>query len=141
MRNECALDFCSSKSMPAYINNIIDSAHYPEIAVIVAPCTVAGKVNSVNLRPVLLPVTLIVAPDCPQHRRPGSLDNEIAARIASDRLAVARHDISVDSGKRLGGGTGLCRSRPGNGSDHDCARFSLPPRVDNRTSVFADYLP
>src|ERR1041384_4308837 len=126
--------------MPAYINNIIDPAHYPEIAVIVAPCPVPGKVNPLNLRPILLPVALIIAPDGPQHRRPGPLDNEIAARIAPDRLALARHDVGIDSGKRFGGRTGLCRRCSRDRGDHDCTGFSLPPRVDNRTSVLPDYL-
>src|ERR1700752_325012 len=127
--------------MAAYINNIIDAAHYPEITVIVPPCPVSSKVNSVNLRPILLPVAFIVAPDCPQHRRPGPLDNQIAALIGADSFAVAGHDVGFDSGKRFCGRTGLRRSRTGDRSNHDGAGFSLPPRIDNRTAFLADYLP
>src|SRR6185369_4652308 len=98
------------------------------------------KVNTVNLRPILLPVALIVAPDCPQHRRPGTLNNKIPAGIASDRLAIARHDVGIDSRKRFCGRTGFRRSRSRDGRDHDRAGFRLPPRVDNRASIPADDL-
>ena len=63
VRHECALNLSRSESMSAYINNIIDPAHYPEITVRVAPRTIAREVYAVNLRPVLLFITIVVAPD------------------------------------------------------------------------------
>ena len=41
-------------------------------------------------------------------------------------------------GKRSGRGAGLGRRGAGKRRDHDRAGFSLPPRVDDRTLLFAD---
>src|SRR6185503_11282135 len=79
VRNKRALYFRCSESMSAYINNIIDPTHNPEIPVLVAARAIARKIDTFNLRPVLLLVTFVVAPDGPQHRRPRSLDHEIPA--------------------------------------------------------------
>src|SRR5215217_6686677 len=100
VRDERALNFRRSESMSAYINNIIDPAHYPKIAVPVAARAVAREIDTFNLRPVLLLVTLVVAPDRSQHRRPRPLDHQITAFIWTNRLAVARHHVGLDSGKR-----------------------------------------
>src|SRR5215510_4239242 len=125
--------------MAAYINNIVDAAHYPEITLLVAPGAVSGEINPVNLRPILLFVTLVIAPDGPEHRGPGPLDDKVTALICANRFAVAGHDAGVDTGEGLGCGAGLGGSGAGNGSNHDCTRLGLPPRVHDRTPVFADY--
>src|ERR1044072_8387008 len=100
VRHERALNLRCSESMSAYINNIIDPAHYPKIAVPIAARAVSREIDAFNLRPVLLLVTLIVAPDRSQHRRPRPLDYEIAALVWTNRLAAARHHVGFDSGKR-----------------------------------------
>ena len=140
VRHQRAFDFRRSQPVTADIDNIVDAAHDPEIAVFVAPCAVAGKVDAFNLRPVLLAVAFVVAPNCPQHRRPGPFDHEITALICADRLAVARHDVGFDSGKRFRRGAGFGGSRARNGRDHDGAGFGLPPRIDDRTAPVADDL-
>src|SRR5215207_5456803 len=110
VRHECAFYFCRSEPMTAYINNIIDPAHYPEITVPIAARAVAREIDPFNLRPVLLLVTLVVSPDGPQHRRPRSLDHQITALMRLDRLAVARHHVSLNAGKRKRAGARLGRS-------------------------------
>src|SRR5215213_905852 len=100
MRHERALNFRSSESMSAYINNIIDPAHYPKIAVPIAARAVTCKIDTFNLRPVLLLVTFVVAPDRSEHRRPRPFDHQIATFMWTNRLAVARHHVGLDSRKR-----------------------------------------
>ena len=140
VRHERALNFRRSESMSAYIYNIIDPAHYPEIAVPIAARAVAGEIDALDLRPVLLFVTLVIAPDRPQHRWPRSLDDQITAFTCSNRLAVTCHHVSIDAGKRQCTRARLCWSRTRKRSDHDRAGFSLPPRVDNRAALLADDL-
>src|ERR1044072_3682010 len=100
VRHERALNFRRSESMSAYINNIIDPAHYPKIAVSVAPRAVAREIDAFNLRPILLFVTLVITPDRSQHRRPRSLDHQITAFIWTNRFAITRHHVGIDSRKR-----------------------------------------
>src|SRR5678815_1418044 len=63
VRHKRALNLRRSESMSAYINNIIDPAHYPKIAVPVAARAVAREIDAFNLRPVLLFVSLVVTPN------------------------------------------------------------------------------
>src|ERR1043166_4400325 len=113
--------------MAAYVNNIVDSAHYPEIALLITPGAVAREVNSVDLRPILLFVALVVAPDGPEHRGPRPLDDEVTTLACAHGVAVARHYVGVDTGERL-----CCRAGRGgcgawNRSDHDRASLGLRP--------------
>src|SRR5215203_3945649 len=126
--------------MAAYIDNIVDTAHYPQIIMLIAPGAVAGKINPIDLRPVLLAVTFIVAPDRPQHRGPRSLDHEVTALVCANWFSVASHDIDIDSRERFRRGARRGWSSTGNRRDHDCARLSLPPRVHDRTSLFTNQL-
>src|SRR6185369_8912380 len=138
VRDERALNLRRSESMSAYINNIIDAAHYPKIAVPVAARAVAREIDTFNLRPVLLLVTIVVAPDRPQHRLPRPLDHQIAAFIWTNRLAVARHHVGLDSRKWKCTGARFRGRRTRKRSDHDRAGFRLPPRIDDRAALLAD---
>src|ERR1051326_7569425 len=126
--------------MAAYVNNIVDSAHYPEIALLITPGAVAREVNSVDLRPILLFVALVVAPDGPEDRGPRPLDDEVTTLACAHGVAVARYYVGVDTGERLGCRAGLGGCGAGNRSDHDRASLSLPPRVNDRALVFANDL-
>src|SRR5688500_19133046 len=87
--------------MTAYINYIVDAAHNPEITVLIASRAVAGEVNTVDLRPVLVAITFVIAPNRPQHRRPGTLNNEVAALVGFDRFAFTGHYIRLNTGERF----------------------------------------
>ena len=58
------------------------------IAVLVASCAVSRKIEARDLGPVRLFVSLVVAPDRPQHRRPRMRRDEIAALVRADRLRL-----------------------------------------------------
>jgi hypothetical protein len=48
--------------MPGDVQDVVDAAEDPEVAVAVAPGPIAREVDAVPLRPVHLPVPLLVAP-------------------------------------------------------------------------------
>src|SRR2546422_801620 len=107
MRDERAFNFGSAQSVAAHVDYVIDATHDPEVTVLVAPRAVAGEINIFDLRPILISVTLVVAPDRSQHRWPGTLDHQIAAFIGAHGHAFARHHIDFDARERLGSGTGF----------------------------------
>src|SRR5437763_1840194 len=72
---------------------------------------VASELDSIYFRPVLLSIALVVAPYGSEHRRPGALDNKIAAFMRAYGLPCARHHVHLDSGQRLRGRAGLGRRR------------------------------
>ena len=76
--------------------------------------------------------------DSAQHGRPGFTDDEFAAHIWADFVAVVIDHDGVDSeeGQRSRAGFGWNRS--GQRGDHDGAGFGLPPSIDNRTPAAAD---
>src|SRR5215470_8319245 len=138
MRNKRTLYFRSSETMPADIYHIVDAAHDPEIAVFITSRAIAGKINSLDLRPVLFAIPSIITPDGTQHRRPGLLDDQVASFIWPNWFSVARHYVGVDSRERKGCGTGFSWSGAGKRCDHDGAGFSLPPGIHNRTTTLTN---
>src|SRR5437660_197023 len=101
MRNERTLDLGCSQAMSGNIDHVVDTTHDPEVAVLVLARAVTGKVHALNLRPVLLLITRVVAIDGPQHGRPGLGDDEVAARVRAYRVTITRHHVSLDAGKWL----------------------------------------
>src|SRR5204862_913985 len=69
------LDLRGTEPVTSYVQNVIDSADDPKIAVLVATRAVAGQIISLVLAPVLFIVALLVAVDCAQHRRPRTANN------------------------------------------------------------------
>src|SRR4030095_10996665 len=124
--------------MSGDIDHVVDATHDPKITVPVSARAVAGKVNTVDLRPVLLPVPFVITINCSQHGRPRSREHEIAAFIRADGFAVAGHHICGDAREWPGSGTGFRRSRAGQRTDHDRTGFGLPPGVHNRATFFSD---
>src|SRR5215510_11750389 len=124
--------------MPGDVDHVIDPTHDPEVAILISPCAVTGKVNSFNLRPILLTIPLVIAINRTQHAGPWPRNHEVAAFIRSHPLAVARHHVSFNPGKWLRGGAGLCGRGSGQRRNHDAAGLSLPPRVDDWATLFPD---
>src|SRR5215213_8952887 len=127
--------------MTADINHVVHAPHDPEVAVLIATRAVAREVGSLYLGPVLAAVTLVVAPDGPQHRGPRALDNQIAALALAHGAAVARHHVHLYAGQRLRRGARLRRRRPRHGRDHHGPGLGLPPRIHNRAARLAYDLP
>ena len=82
MRDQRALDLHRAEAVAGDVQHVVDAAHDPEVAVLVAARAVAGEVEAVlEVLPVGAQVALVVAPDRAQHRRPGLADDELAARV------------------------------------------------------------
>src|SRR5207248_11618918 len=84
MRHQSAFDLSRAETMTGDINDVVDSAHDPEIAVLISARTIAGKIDSGNLRPVLLPVTRIVPVNRAEHRGPWFLNDQVSSLVRAD---------------------------------------------------------
>ena len=74
--------------MAGDVEHVVDAAHDPVVAVLVAPGAVAGEVDARDVAPVLGLVAVVVAVEGAEHRRPGLLDDQEPALVGSHRLAV-----------------------------------------------------
>src|SRR5580704_9306790 len=124
--------------MAGDVDDVIDTAHDPEIAVFVFARAVSGEVRTRNLRPVLLHVAIGISVDRSQHSWPGLANNQESSRTIGHGLAVHIHDLRHDSGQWARGRTRLGSYRAGYGRDHDVSGFGLPPGVDDRAVLVAD---
>src|SRR5581483_5998745 len=120
------------------IDYVIDAAHDPEIPIFIFACTVAGKVNARNLRPVLLYVTVRITIDCAQHSRPGLLEHKISTRTGGYRFSVHCDDFRNNSRERLCARSRLRRNSARNRRDHNVPGFGLPPGIDDRAAIMAN---
>src|SRR5262249_13076756 len=134
------LHFHRSDTMARNIDHIVDAAHDPEITVFIAPGAIAREIHSGNLTPVLFLVSFGISINRPQHRRPGTLDNEKAALISSNWISMTIDDIDNDTRQWSSRRSRLGGNCTGNGRDHDRAGFSLPPGIDDRTGIVSDVL-
>src|SRR5205823_14703300 len=73
--HERAFYFRCAKSVARYVENIINAANDPEIAVFIAARAVAGEIIALEFVPVLLPVARLIAVDGAQHCRPRPANN------------------------------------------------------------------
>src|SRR6266853_2375792 len=127
--------------MAGYVQNVVHSAHDPEIPVFIFTRAIAGKVRAArNLRPVLAYVAIGIAVDCPQHGGPGLPDYEITTRAQGHRLALHGHDFRNHAEERSRGRTRLRSNRARERCDHDGTGFRLPPGIHDRAAVMADDL-
>src|SRR5688572_19517054 len=139
MVDQRRLHFHRADAMTGDVDDVIDTAEEPEIAVLVTLGAVAGEVHPRPLRPVLLLEPLRIAPDPAEHRRPWRSDRQIAAAHL-DRLAVVIEDLRVDARKGLRGRAGFRRHETWQRRDHDRPGLGLPPGIDDRTAPAADVL-
>ena len=75
MTDKRAFDFRCAESVTSNIQNVIDPANDPEIAILIASGTVAGEIISWELAPILFFVALLVAVNRAQHCRPRPTDD------------------------------------------------------------------
>ena len=87
----------------------------PEIALVVELAAVAGEVATLEPAPIRVEVPLRIAPDAPQHARPGLGQRQVSAAAIDGPTGVV-DDLGADAGKREGGRTRLqWWSAPGSG--------------------------
>src|SRR5438874_13785564 len=76
MADEGRFDLNRAQSMAADFDHVVDATHDPVVAVLVLPGVIAGEVMPRQLRPVLLLVALVVAPNAAEHAGPRLADAE-----------------------------------------------------------------
>src|SRR5690606_11860527 len=140
MADQRTLDFDRAETMAGDVDNIVDAAHDPEIAVLVDACIVAGEILMRYAAPVLLLVAFVIAPDSAQHAGPGVADDKPAALVRAHRLAAVVRHFGQDPGQWLRAASRLRRNGAGQRRHHDAARFRLPPSIHDRATLAANHL-
>src|SRR5690349_18697216 len=125
--------------MAGDVDDVVDAAGDPVIAVGVAPAAVAGEVFVLVGREIGLLEAGVIAIDRAHLARPRFADAEIALRRAVQNLAVGIDDFGHHAEERPRRRARLQLGRAGQWRDQDAAGFSLPPGVDDRAAAFADH--
>src|SRR4029079_7332500 len=137
--DEGRFDLDRAEAVAADVDHVVDAAHDPVVAVVVLAGVVASEVVALELRPVLLFVAVVIAPDAAEHAGPGTADAEHAALVRFDGLASFVENRGDDAGERLGATAGLCWNRAGQRRHHDATGFGLPPCIDDRAALAANF--
>ena len=117
------LDLGGREAVAGDVDDVVDAADHPEVAVLVAARGVADEVGRrAEALEVGLDEALVVAVERAQHRRPRPADHEQPLPLL-DRLAVALvDDLGLDPRERRRRRAGLGRGDPRQRRDHDRAR-------------------
>src|SRR5690606_32622590 len=122
--------------MAGYIQDVVDAAHDPEVAVGITLGAVACQVDTAEFgREVAFLEAFRIAPDITDHGRPGPLDHEEAAFAGLDLLARFVDDPCLDARQRQRAGARLERRGPRQRRDHVHTGFGLPPSVHHRAAL------
>jgi hypothetical protein len=127
--------------VPRDVHHVVHPAEEPEVAVLVDAGAVAGEVHAGEALPVRGAEAAVVAEDPARHRRPGTLQDEVAPTPWPDGIPAVVDDASVDPGEGPRRGAGLRRRHAREWRDEDHPRLGLPPGVDDRRAIAADVLP
>src|SRR5690606_17652671 len=107
VRYQRRLDLHGAEAVTRDIDHVVDAAHDPEVAVVVAPGAVTGEVDVLDLAPVLVAVAVIVAVHGAQHAWPRTAHDEVAALASRDFVAVGVDHSGVDAEHRDASRAGL----------------------------------
>ncbi len=131
MADQGAFHLGGAHAVARDVDDVVDAAHEPVVAVVVEPGAVTGEVLAGEVIEVdlLHAFALGVAISAAYHARPRKLDAELAALVGFDRLALVIDHQRTHSEERTAGGTGLQGHGPGKRGDEDAAGFGLPPGV------------
>src|SRR5262245_51287019 len=105
--------------MPAHVYHIVDSAHDPEISVLILSCAVSRKINIQEFGEVLLLESLRIFEDASQHPGPGFIDNKKTAFAGLCCRSVFLYDLRFDTEEWPRCRTGFCCNGSGKRSYHD----------------------
>src|SRR5688572_25779787 len=140
MRDQRGLDLHGPETVARDIEHVVDAAHDPEIAVLVAMCRIAGHVEAIlKSLPVGLEITLVVTPDGAQHEGPGFADYQVSTTVLHF-VATRIDDGGIDTGQRLRAGSRLGLGGAGQWRNQDAAGLGLPPGVDDGAAAAPDVL-
>ena len=123
------------------VDDVVDAADHPEVAVLVPAGGVADEVGLLaEPGEVGLDEAVVLLVERAQHRGPRPLEHQQPLALV-DRLALLLvDDLGLDPGERPCRRAGLGRGDPRQRRDHDRAGLGLPPGVDDRAALAADHL-
>ena len=139
VRDQRALDLGGAEAVAADVDDVVDAAGDPVVAVLVAAAAVAGEVEAGEGAEVRLAEAIRVAVDAAHDSRPGRDEAEVAGAGAFEHLALVVHHHRLDAEERQRGRAGLLVDRAGQRRDQDAAGLRLPPGVHHRAAPVADH--
>src|ERR1035441_1735585 len=124
--------------MAADVDDVVNAAHEPEVAVGVLAGAVSGEITAFDVAPVGLAIALMVAVDGAGHRGPWLADDEQAAMAGRDVFSLLVDHLRLNAKEGPRGRAGLGGHGAGKGSDQNGASLGLPPGIDDGAAVVAD---
>ena len=135
VENERRLNLCGAHAVAADVDDVINAACNPIIAVGVAPCAVSSEIFAGEGGEIGLEKAAVIAPDAAHLPRPASRDDEVTLGGTILEVAFAVDNLWLDAGHWLGRAAGLEVSRAWHWRDHRRACLSLPPCIDDRAAT------
>src|SRR5262249_22010769 len=120
------------------VDDVVDAAGDPVIAVSVAAAAVAGEVLVRIGREIGFLEALVIAIDRAHLAGPAIGEDEVALAGAGQHLALGIDDLGLHAEEGARRGAGLQRGRARQRRDQDAAGLGLPPGVDDRAAALAD---
>src|SRR6185295_12340507 len=124
------------------VDDVVDPAHEPVIAVGILLRAVAGEVRlGAVLGEVVGDIALVVFPERPEHPGPWVPHGQETALALRNGAALLVQDRGLDPGERHSRRARLERGQAGERCDEDAAGLRLPPGINDRAALLADDLP
>ena len=139
--DERAFDLGGADAVARDVDDVVNPAGDPVIAVLVAAAAIAGEVEPGVSGEIGLEEALVVAPHAAHLAGPGRAQAEVTGGRAVELAALSVDEQGLDAGERAGGATGLHVHRAGEVGDEDAAGLGLPPGVGDRAALVADDAP
>ena len=138
--DEGAFDLCRAHPVAGYVDDVVNAARDPVVAILIPPGTVAREVSTGICGEIGFDEALVIAVDRAHLPGPAIRNAEIAFACAVERGALCIHHQGLHAKEWVRGGARFqCRSA-GQRRNENAAGFCLPPRIDNRAALIADDL-
>ena len=140
MGDKGGFDFSCSHPVAGDVQNVVNAAGDPEIAILIAARAVTREIASWEGGEISLDETLMVAIDGAHLAWPGMRDAQIAVNRAVQLVVVAIHQDRLDAEERACCRAWLGSCGTGKRCDQDAAGLGLPPGIDDWATAFANHL-
>ena len=135
------LDLGGTHPVSGDIDDVVDPAGDPVVAVFVTPASVTGQIVAGVGVEIDLGKALVIPLDGPRNGWPGALDSEQAGNpVAVQFVSLLIEQDRFDTEEGVRRRAGLGRGCPGQRGDQDAAGFGLPPGVDDVAALLADHV-
>ncbi len=134
-----ALDLRRAQAVAGDVDDIVDAAHEPDVALLVHPGAVPGGVDPGELGEIGLAEAVRIAINPAHQARPGVGHHQPTALIDRGRALVLLDDPELDARQGQTGGARLGGDGARQGGDEDAAGLGLPPGIDDGAATLADH--